>query len=177
MILATAATWVFAVLLAMAGVGKLITPEATGAALQGARLPNHHRLVELLGVGEVLLAGAVLGIGGVLPAAALAVAYTLFALFAFRQSRAGAGCGCFGDAETPATNLHVAVDAIGAVVAAVAAVVAAPAVPAVLRQQDALSIILTLQLLALGALVVRMTLTALPELAVAVGRVTERDGA
>ena len=39
-IAATAATWVFAVLLGVAGARKIVSPAATEAALHGARLPS-----------------------------------------------------------------------------------------------------------------------------------------
>lgn len=177
MTVATAATWIFAVLLAVAGTGKIVAPAATSAALQGARLPADRRLVRLLGAGEILLAGLVLLAGGVLPAIAMAVAYAVFAAFAWRQSRRGAGCGCFGDAEAPATNLHVVVDAAGAVAAAVAAFGSAPGVPSALRDANLVDITIVLALLVLGGVVVRLTLTALPELAVAARLDADGDAA
>src|SRR5688572_3213270 len=99
----------FAALLLIAGVAKIIKPAATGAALQGARLPSDRRLVRVLGLGEVALGVTVLLVGGWLPAVLLAAAYGTFAAFTAYQSRRGAGCGCFGDATAPATNLHVGV--------------------------------------------------------------------
>ena len=176
MIAATATTWVFAVLLAIAGVRKLVSPAATGAALQGARLPSDHRLVRLLGAGEVVLAAAVLGWGGARALAALGLAYAAFAVFAERQRRQGAGCGCFGEADAPATRLHVALDAIGAAVAIAAAVRPAPSLLETLGG-DAWHAALAVALLGLGAVALRLALTALPELAAAAALSTDRDAA
>lgn len=177
MTLAVAGTWIFAVLLAVAGARKIAAPAATGAALQGARLPSDHRLVRLLGAGEVALATVVLGVGGAVPAAALALAYAAFAAFAYRQSRRGAGCGCFGDADAPATSLHVVLDAAGAMAAAVAAAGSAPSLVAGVARTDVVTAMMTLALLGLGAVVVALALTALPDLAVAAALVTEGDEA
>lgn len=162
---ATAPTWMFAALLLIAGGIKLTRPAATGAALQGARLPGDARVVRLLGLAEVVLAATVLVVGGWLPAAALAGTFSIFAAFTAYQSRRGAGCGCFGDASAPATRLHVGVDAAGAVCAAVAATVGAPPVLAV---SGGVERVLTLAGVALGAQVLRLLLTAVPELAAAV---------
>lgn len=167
MTVALAATWVFAVLLAVAGLRKVVSPAATRAALQGARLPSDHRLVRLLGAGEVLLAAAVLAVGGAIPSIVLALVYAAFAVFAHLQSRRGAGCGCFGDSETPATSLHVVLNAVGAVAGGVAAAGAAPTLAAALRGAGPVEWAITLAAVALGAVTVSLAYTALPELAVA----------
>ena len=159
---ATAPTWMFAALLLIAGVAKIAKPAATGAALQGARLPSDARLVRLLGLGEVGLAVAVLFVGGWLPAALLAAAYAAFAGFTAYQSRRGAGCGCFGDATAPATNLHVGVDVAGAVASIGAALVGAPSLPAAV---SGVQLALAIAGVALGAELLRLLLTAVPELA------------
>ena len=176
MTLFIAATWAFAALLAVAGIRKITDPAATEAALQGARLPSDQRLVRLLGAGEVVLAAAVLGLGGALPAALVAVAYAAFAVFAFRQSRRGAGCGCFGESDAPATNLHVAMDAAAAVMAAVAATQGAPAVRA-LAADGAAALLFGIALLVTATAALRLALTALPEVATAVRLVTPEDAA
>ena len=161
---ATAPSWMFAVLLLVAGAIKLTQPAATGAALQGARMPSDPRIVRTLGLGEIALAATVLVIGGWLPAALLAATYTVFAIFTARQSRRGAGCGCFGDANAPATNVHVGVDVAGALCAAVAAVAGAPAVVDV---PGGMARVLAVVGVCLGAQLLRMLLTSVPELAAA----------
>ena len=163
---ATAATWMFAALLLTAGVIKILLPAATGAALEGARLPSRHGLVRMLGVAELALAGAVLLVGGAVPAAVLAGTYAAFAGFTAYQARRGAGCGCFGDASAPATSLHVAVDAAGAVLAALAAVGSPPSL-LTLTSEPLLGAVTVLGVV-VGAQLLRLALTALPELAAAI---------
>lgn len=162
----TAASWVFAVLLAIAGTAKITDPAATSAALQGARLVSDRRLVRVLGLGEMALAVAVLVAGGRLPALVLALAYAVFAVFAHRQSRQGAGCGCFGESDAPATRLHVALNVGGAGVAAVAAWRPAPSLVSTL-DRGLFESVLVVTVLVLAAAALRLVLTALPELAVA----------
>ena len=162
----TAATWVFAVLLAVAGAAKVADPAATSAALQGARLVSDRRLVRLLGVGEIALAVAVLGLGGSVPAALLAVSYAVFAGFAYRQSRQGEGCGCFGVSDAPATRLHVAINVLGAALAAGAALRPGSSLLAVFGD-GVFQALLIAGVLLLAAAALRLALTALPELAVA----------
>src|SRR5690606_10058720 len=126
----TTVTWIFALLLTAAGAHKLARPASAGAALAVARLPSDHRLVRLLGASEVVLGLAVVLHGGRPAIAALAVTYAAFAIFAERQRRRGAGCGCFAEADTPATGLHVALNAVAALTAAGAAVAPAGPLPA-----------------------------------------------
>lgn len=159
----TAITWVFALLLAAAGAQKVLQPAATGAALQVAKLPSDTRLVRLLGVMEVLLAAAVLLLGGTIPAVLLATTYAAFAVFAYRQSRRGEGCGCFGEAQTPTTPTHVVLNVVAAVTATVAAV--QPAAPLAALGDDPLLLVVALALLLTATTLLRLALTALPELA------------
>lgn len=164
---AAAFTWPFAALLVIAGLHKITQPAATGAALQGANLPSDHRLVRLLGVGEVVLGGAVLIGGGWAPAGVLALTYAAFAVFAFRQSRKGADCGCFGNANAPATTLHVVVNAVGAAGAALAAIAPGPPLGAALSG-GGVGGLLAAALTAVAAAVLRLLLTLLPELTTAI---------
>ncbi|MPZ72112.1 MAG: hypothetical protein GEU74_02585 [Nitriliruptorales bacterium] len=172
---ATAPAWMFAALLLVAGTVKVARPATTEAALQGTRLPSDTRVVRALGLAELVLATTVLLVGGRIPAAVLAVAYTAFAGFTAHQSRRGAGCGCFGDASVPATKLHVAVDAAGAGCAGIAAVVGAPALPDAVA--GASERVLVVGCVALGALLLRLMLTVVPELAAAVALHRAEDAA
>lgn len=158
----TAITWVFALLLAAAGAQKLVNPAATGAALQIAKLPSHAGFVRLLGGYELGVAAAVLLVGGSLPAALLAVTYAAFAGFAFRQSRRGEGCGCFGEADAPTTSVHVVLN-IGAAVAAAGAAWS-PTSPLPALRDEPLVLAAGGALLVTAAVLLRLTLTALPEL-------------
>lgn len=163
----TAITWVFALLLAAAGAQKLTNPAATGAALQTARLPSNTGLVRLLGGYELTLAGAVLLLGDTVPALLLALTYGAFAGFAARQSRRGEGCGCFGEADTPTTSVHIVVNAAATVTAVVAAWSPADPLPA-LRGEPVL-LIAGVVLLVTATALLRLTLTALPDLTAAQG--------
>src|SRR5438128_1747635 len=92
---------VVALLLAAAGVVKIVSPHAAQAAISvaGVRLPV--AAVRLIGVAELGLAAAALAAPGSATAAALAAAYAAFSLFTGRLLRVGAGgvdCGCFGGA-------------------------------------------------------------------------------
>jgi hypothetical protein len=164
----------FAVLLLTAGLTKVLQPAATGAALEGARLPSDHRLVRMLGAAEVGLALGVLLVGGAIAAGILAAVFGGFAAFTAYQARRGAGCGCFGDATAPATSLHVAVDAAGAALAAAAAVGGAPSLRAL--TQDVLPGAAAMLGVITGALLLRLSLTALPELAAAVALHRQESG-
>ena len=153
-----AGSWIFAALLVLAGYAKVTAPAATGAALQGARLPSDPTVVRLLGAGEIVLGLLVVLVGGPLPAAGLALAYLAFAAFAWRQSSRGEGCGCFGEATAPATTLHVGIN-----VAGVAFALAAILWPMTLAGSAATA--LALATASLAALLLRLALTAMPELA------------
>ena len=176
MIAATAAMWVFAAVLVVAGARKLTAPAATAAALHGARLPSDRRLVRTLGAGEIALGGAAMLAGGTLFVGVLGLAYAAFALFTYRQSRAGQGCGCFGEADAPATSLHVAVNVVGALVAGIAAWRPADSLLGVLGP-EMVPAVATVALIITGAIALRLVLTALPELAAAVATTAQGDQA
>jgi hypothetical protein len=115
-----------AVLVAIAGVAKLIRPGPTGSALRSAGLPSSAAAVRVLGGAELALALAALATGSRLAAAGLAGAYLGFAWFswsAIREGRVLAGCGCFGQPDTPPTRLHVTLNLGAAGVAGAVAVV------------------------------------------------------
>lgn len=160
----TAGVWIAGAVLGWAGVAKVLRPEGATEALRLAGVGSRPGAARALGVVEVTIAVAVLAVGGPWAAGALALAYVGFALFAERHRRSpGASCGCFGDESAPMTRLHVVVDAVAAAVAAAA--VAAP-VDGVLTGGFAapLTAILTIALVAVGAVGVRAMLTLLPDL-------------
>lgn len=150
-----------AVLLVLAGVAKLRAPGAARAVLGDVRLPSSDLAVRLLGGGEVLLGALVLVLGTRLAYAGLAVAYTAFAVIAERQRRAGRSCGCFGEASTATTPLHVAVDVAASVIASVAAALSAPAFSSIVT--PSVSGAAAVVALVLAAAAVRTLLTQLPE--------------
>lgn len=171
----TAITWVFALLLAAAGAQKLTSPAATGAALQVAKLPSDPRLVRVLGLYELGVAAAVLLLGGTVPAALLTATYAAFAGFAWRQSRRGEGCGCFGEAAAPSTTVHVALNVVAAVAGAAAAIGQAGAVTD--AGGDALTWTAGAALLVTATALLRLTLTALPALTAAQALLTAESDA
>jgi hypothetical protein len=119
--------WIAAVVLAVAGAGKLFRPAAARPALRSLRLPSTDRAVRVLGAVEVLIGAAVFAVGGAGSAVALAAAYGALATAALRLRRSAglaggaAGCGCFGAAAAPVGWSHVVLDAAALVAAAGAA--------------------------------------------------------
>jgi hypothetical protein len=171
---ATAASWVFAMLLIVAGAGKVTRPEPTSVALRQARLPAGARLVRTIGGGEIILGGLALLPGGTLPMAGLVTAYAVLALVARRQQRAGADCGCFGTGGAPVTSLHVGVDWLAAAIGLVAAVAPGPSVTAILAARPWPGLV-ALTLAATAAAALRLLLTGAPDLTAAIA-LHEPDG-
>lgn len=152
----TTVSWIFALLLAVAGAQKLRGTDAT-------RMPP--AAMGLLGAGEVALGVAVLTRGGRLLALVLAVTYAAFAAFAERQRRRGAGCGCFGT-QTPTTSAHVWLDVVAAGVAVGAAAWPGTSLLATVAR-DPLAGALTMSLVVVAAALLRLLLTEAPELSAA----------
>jgi hypothetical protein len=122
---------VLAVVLMVAGAGKLRAPAAAADALRSAGLPA--------GAAPARLAGTVEGATGVLVLVApsrptlslMAVLYAVLGAFALRlllAAEPAASCGCFG-ADAPPSPLHAAFDAGAVVIAAAAAIGPPPALP------------------------------------------------
>lgn len=167
MVTATAASWVFAMLLIAAGVGKLARPGPTRAALRRAHLPGGAPLVRSIGGGEVIIGGLVLLRGGALPAAGLAATYALVALVALRQRRTGADCGCFGTVSAPVTAVHVVIAWAAAGIGLVAAVAPGPTLSTVLAARPWYGLLAS-SLAATAAGALRLLLTAAPDLTTAI---------
>ena len=157
--------WIAAVLLVLSGAGKVLRPAPTREALQRAALPSRDPIAGLIGAAELLVAGAVLAVGGPLPAAALAITYLAFTAFLLRlRARAGAAasCSCLGGTtSTPVTASHVVLNLVVAALAGVA--VLAPVAPA----WDVLAATpwsgtVAVALVALGAALARALYTELP---------------
>jgi hypothetical protein len=158
------AAHVAAVLVLVAGLGKLLRPTVTRDALALSRLPAASWLVRLLGTGEIALAVTVLVVGGPVAFAALAVAYAGFVGVAEHQRRAGRSCGCFGAASSTAVGpLHLGVDGFAALAAGAAAWLSTPGLPGVLPA-DALAGGVALGLVVVAVVLGQLMLTALPEL-------------
>ena len=113
-----------ALLLVIAGVAKLARPRATVAALAAAGFRAHPLVGRAIGVGEIALAAAAVLSGSRPLALVVAAVYLAFAAFTIRiiaRSGGKADCGCFGAAQAPATNAHVALNLGAAAIAATAA--------------------------------------------------------
>jgi hypothetical protein len=113
-----------AVLLVVAGIGKIRRPTPTVGALKSVDVRVGDRAVRLLGVTEVALGITAIAIGGAIPTALVGISYlgfTGFLVVALRRGGAVSSCGCLGKPETPPTHTHAVVTAAIAVTALVAA--------------------------------------------------------
>ena len=118
------------VVLAVGGAAKLWRPAPFETAVRQLGVSVPAGTGRVAGVGEVLLAGVALVLGGWIPAAVVAAAYLGFSVVVVVSMRRGVGsCGCFGQPSTPPSWLHVAVNVCSAAVAL--AVVLWPVLPAV----------------------------------------------
>ena len=155
-----------AVLLVVAAGTKLRDPTSAAVALGRAGLPTGVVVVRVLAGAELLVAAAVLLVGGALPVAALGLLHLGFAAFLVRLRRAAgakASCGCFGGAEAPAGSLHVVVNAAAAGVAAISLAGPLPSRPTVLGSQLGLALPYAAAV-AVGAWATGLCLTSLPAL-------------
>jgi hypothetical protein len=111
-----------AVLLLIAGAAKVSRPVPTSDMIASLGLPALVWGVRTLGVVEMALAVAALGVGGPWFASAVGVLYSLFTIVVVRALAVGAtSCGCFGRADTPPSWLHVTGNALFAIASFVAA--------------------------------------------------------
>lgn len=119
------AYWVVALVLVVAGVGKLVDPRRTAEAIRRLGLPAPGVSARLVGLWEVLVGGAALlaPAGGVASIVALlvAVSYCALALVVVAAMRRGLDdCGCIGVGASAPSVAHVVLDA-GSALAAFAA--------------------------------------------------------
>ena len=156
-------------LLGVAGVVKLVRPAGTVEALRAAALPGSAPLSRALGAAELAVAVAAVAVGS-RPLALLVVAsYLGFAGFTMRliARRGGtAGCGCFGEARTPASSLHVVLNLALAATAVLGAIAPPGGVADVLAVQP-LAGIPFLALTALCTWLAFVAFTLLPEVTAA----------
>jgi hypothetical protein len=121
-----------ALVLVVSGAQKVVRPLPAAQAMVSAGFPvpaRRHALAgTLLGIAEAGTGLAVFAAPHRASAAALAVVYLALAGFVvvLRRRDAGAGCGCFGAADTPPTATHVVSNLVAAGVALAAAVVGVP---------------------------------------------------
>ncbi len=155
-----------ALLLLVAAAAKLGDPTSASVALRQVGLPGGTLVVRLLALVEVAVAGAVLLVGGFVPAAALGLLHLGFAGFIAQLRRAAgakASCGCFGAAEAPVDRLHVVVNVVAAGAVAAALAFPLPSVPAVLDDRVGLALGYVTAVM-IGAWATGLCLTSLPSL-------------
>lgn len=111
-------------LLVLAGVAKAVRPDDTARALTLLVPGNLSLVLPFKSVRWVVRIGAAieaaLGVSALLfprtvTAALVAVSYALFSCIVIYTRREGGSlstCGCFGQADTPATALHVVINAV-----------------------------------------------------------------
>src|SRR4051794_5899759 len=93
-----------AALLVLAGVAKIVRPDATVGALRSVGAPASVLAVRALGAWEATLGTAALIVGGVVVDVLVGAAYAAFLAFVVSARwRGGAvtSCGCFGRDDTP----------------------------------------------------------------------------
>ena len=133
---------VAALVLAVAGVAKLRSPQAAARAVS---MPAAS--VRVFALGELALAIAALLTASAWSAVLMAVLYAGFAVLTLRLARAGAACGCFGAEQSPASPIQSGLSAGLAVVSLVCALAGAHTVGWILARPLG-----TLAVLVLGAL-------------------------
>jgi hypothetical protein len=153
-----------ALVLAAAGLAKLLRPTGTVAALRTLGLPGSRVSARTLGAAEVLIGGAVLGGVGA-AAVAAALLHVGFAVAAAALRRTEANCGCFG-AGAPVTAVHIGAALLAAGFLAAAAIDGTASLGEAVAATPAagLPYVLLVGLLAAGEV---LSLTVLPETQVA----------
>jgi hypothetical protein len=113
---------VAAVVLAVAGVAKLIDPTAVTRSLSAAGLAVPPTVGRVVGAGEVAVGSSVLAFGGALASAALAAWYGAFVVYLVANRARGleVPCGCIGESNQPAGPAHLAVDLVAVAAAGLA---------------------------------------------------------
>jgi hypothetical protein len=161
-----------AVLLMVAGAGKLVDPTPLVRALRSLSLPSGRRLVRAGAAAEVLVGAAAITTGSRAAAVAVAASYAVFTLVVLRGLARGAvlsSCGCFGKQDTPPTVTHAVVTGAAAAVAAVVAVHPIGPLPDLLGGQPGAGVPLLLAVAAVAA-TTYLVLAVLPLLTVRPGR-------
>jgi len=161
----TAVLWVAAALLAAAGIGKLAVPDGAMAALHDLRLPSGRVAARVLGIGEVAVAVAAVAVAGRAGAALLAVAYAGLLAVALRARARRVDCGCFGAQAGRVTAAHLGVNGAAAL-GGLAGLAWPPVAPNVVSADaGAMGLLAAIGLVLCAVALVRLVLTALPDLA------------
>ena len=155
-----------AIVLGVAGVAKVVTPDGTRVALRTVGLPSSRWVVRLLGLVELSITATALVVAGRLGALLVTVAYLGFAGFSallLSRSRGRASCGCFGGTDSPITRVHVVLNVIIAIAVATCIARPAPDVTAVAADTPWAGLPFAL-LVVLLAWVLQVAFTTLPAL-------------
>jgi len=116
-----AQAWFFvsAALLVVSGIAKLVEPAPTTGALRAAGLPHARWQARALGLIEIVVAVAAIGLGGVavFGVVIMYLAFTIFVVVALGADLPLSSCGCFGKHDTPPTWLHAGYNASAALAA------------------------------------------------------------
>jgi hypothetical protein len=168
-----------ALLLALAGLAKVVTPAPAVTtlrlaypALRGMR--TLRAVVRAGGVAELAIGLAALTVGSRLTAVLLGCCYLVFAALAVRLVRRGqhAPCGCFGQPDSPIGIAHVVLNVI-CVGGAIAATLRPPGPAGGLFEHGALPGVVGAAQVVLLAYLGFLSVTALPALAAERRRLVE----
>ena len=154
-------------LLAAAGVSKLIDPTMTVGALRASGIRVPEGAVRAAGGAEALLAIAAAVTGAPVLAGAVGMSYLVFTAFvivALARHLPIGTCGCFGRTDTPPSALHVIVNLGAAVSAFAIAARDGGGLGSVVRDQPLAGVPLLLLVLT-GAYAAFAVLTVVPQLA------------
>ncbi len=113
---------VAALVLIVAGAAKLRSPAGAVRALSTVGLPGSAQLVRAAAALELALGAWALVDPSALTAGLIALVFAGFCGLSLALRSRRAACGCFGDAEVPASGLQSAFSAVLAVVAAAGAI-------------------------------------------------------
>ena len=115
---------VAAVVLAVAGVTKVLDPSAVTRSLAAAGLAVSPGIGRSVGIGEMVVGSWVLAFGGAIASAALAAWYGAFVVYLVANRARGleVPCGCIGESDRPAGPAHLVVDLVAVAAAGLAVV-------------------------------------------------------
>jgi hypothetical protein len=157
---------IVSLLLAGAGAMKAYDPANTAGALRRVGLPVPSWVVRAGGAAELAIGLAAATTGTGWAAALVAASYALFTMFVaialLRRLPVGS-CGCFGKIDTPASWLHVVINACATGVATAVAIAGGDSLAAILRDQPASGVPFVIFVVT-GVYLLFVALTALPQL-------------
>ena len=141
-------------------------PQPAADLLSTFGLPVHGGLARLVGCAEAVIGMVALTVGGPAAAGAVALLYTAFAMVVVRALLVNVpSCGCFGNADTPPSRIHLVGNlCLAGLAGAVAAAGKSPTgmVVDMGRSEPAAAIALVLAVGVLAGLML-VAFTALPE--------------